>query len=223
MDVRSLIAAAKRNLWLIGTLSILSSICTGIYSIQSEAVSYKTETTLYIMNQNDLAPLPNPSIELHDIQVGRQLATDYSRLLLTRSVLEPAMEQLIKEGVKVEGLAHALSVNLKKDSSIMSIEVTWPDAEQATQIANAVSQSFINETTRMTNSNFIEVLDEARYVQVIRTNHLKNIATSFVVGLLVALVAIYMRVVLDRTIQTEVDIEKQMGVKVIGVIPEHRI
>lgn len=222
MDLQRLLLAIKRKLWLIIFVAICSSVLTGVYSVNTATTMYQTETSLYIMKRSS-STLSGEPINLQDIAVSRQLITDYGHILLTRAVLDPAIDELSSEGVPVQGLGNALSVNLKKDSNIMSIVVTWPDAAQAIKIANAVSHSFIAEITRLTNNNSVGILDEAKYSYMIPTNHIKNIITSFLLGAFLVIGVIYIREFFDNTIRTVSDVDNHTGLKIIGVIPDHNI
>jgi capsular polysaccharide biosynthesis protein len=223
MELQRLIHAIIRKIWLVIIFAIMGSVIFGAYSVATAKPMYQTETTLYIMKRSS-SVLSGDSINLQDIALSRELISDFANIILTRKVLEPALKDLNDQGVSVSGIESALSIGLKKDSNVMSIGATWPDPVQGAQIANAVSRSFKNEISTLTNNNSVGILDEAPVpLYPIPSNKAKMIILGFIAGMMVALGIIYVRELFDSTIRSASEIEDRLDLKVIGVIPENNI
>lgn len=223
MDLQRLVDAIVRKLWLVIVCAVIGGGLFGANSVISASQEYQAQTTLYILNRST-SLLSGSSPNLQDIAASRELAKDYAQILLSRRVLEPAKAELATEGVPVTGIESALQVNVTKDSSVLSIMVTWPDPQQAAQIANAVSRSFVDEISTLTNKNSIGILDEALTPAApVPVNHLKLVIVGALAGIIVALGIIYIRELFDNTIRSASEIENRLDLKVIGIIPEHTI
>ena len=223
MEFQRLVDAIIRKFWLIGICAICGSVLLGGYSYATSFPVYQTETTLYIMKQNN-SLLSGDSINLQDITLSRELIKDYGYIVLSRKVLDPAVQSLNSRGINVTNISSAISVNLKKDSNVMSIVVRWHDPIIATEISNAVSRSFIAEIRQLANTSSVGILDEAQVpLAPVPVSHMKKAIVGFMAGAFISLAIIYVRELFDSTIRSASDIEKGLGLKIVGVIPGHNI
>lgn len=223
MELQRLINAIWRKLWLVIVCAVVGGGLTGAYSVMTAKPEFQTQTSLYILNKSS-SFLSGNTVNLQDITASRELVKDYAQILLSRRVLEPAMNKLAAEGVPVAGIGSALKVNMTKDSSVISIAVTWPEPGQAARIANEVSRSFVDEVSLLTNNNSIGILDEALAPEApVPVSHMKLVIVGVLAGIIVALGFIYIRELFDNTIRSASEIENRLGLKVIGIIPEHNI
>lgn len=223
MEFQRLVDAIIRKLWLVVLFAVGGAFLLGGYSYATGVPVYQTETTLYIMKQND-SILSGEGINLQDITMSRELIKDYGYIVLSRKVLEPAIGALNERGINAGDISSAIGVDLKQDSNVMSIIVRWYDPVQAAEIANAVSQSFTAEIRAMASTNSIGILDEARVpLSPIPVNHVKMAIVGFMAGIIISLAIIYVRELFDNTIRSASEIEKGLGLKIVGIIPGHNI
>ena len=175
------------------------------------------------MKQNN-SLLSGDSINLQDITLSRELIKDYGYIVKSRKVLDPAVQNLNSRGINVTNINSAISVNLKKESNVMSIVVRWHDPIVATEISNAVSRSFIAEIRQLANTSSVGILDEAQVpLAPVPVSHMKKAIVGFMAGAFISLAIIYVRELFDSTIRSASDIEKGLGLKIVGVIPGHNI
>lgn len=223
MEFYRLLDAIKRKLWIIALSAIGGAVFLGGYSYTISTPIYETETTLYIMKQSN-SILSGNDINLQDITLSRELIKDYGHIILSRKVLEPAIQSLNERGINVTNISPAISVKLKNDSNVMSILVRWYDPVQAAEIANAVSQSFALEIRQLANTSSVGILDEAQApLASIPVNHVKVAIVGFLAGAILSFAIIYVRELFDSTIRSVSEIEKGLGLNVVGVIPGHNI
>lgn len=57
----------------------------------------------------------------------------------------------------------------------------------------------------------------------IKPNKLLNILIAFVAGLMASLGLVFLLEYLDNTVKTSSDIEKLLGIPVLGIIPDYKI
>jgi len=81
-------------------------------------------------------------------------------------------------------------------------------------------QEEINIQTAMKSSNIVMVDSPIVNEDPIRPNLQLNMAISFVLALFISIFIIFLIEFMDDTIKEEKDIEKAIGVNVIGIIPD---
>lgn len=223
LEFQRLVSAIIRKFWAIALCAICGAVLLGGYSYANSYPIYQTETTLYIMKQNN-SLLSGDSINLQDITLSRELIKDYGYIVLSKKVLDPAIQSLNSIGINATDISSAISVNLKRESNVMSIVVRWHNPLEAREISNAVSRSFITEIRQLANTNTVGILDEAQVpLYPVPENHLKKAVVGFMAGALISLAIIYVRELFDSTIRSASDIEKGLGLKIVGIIPGHNI
>ena len=137
IDLLELFYALKKRIVLIliaGVLGALTALAytkllvTPIYSATASMLVLTKETTL---------------TSLADLQLGSQLTQDYSRLIMSYTVLEEAIANLGLD-MSPETLEANISLNNQQDTRIMDITVTNPDPETARALAEEVGLSLIH-------------------------------------------------------------------------------
>lgn len=223
MEIKRFIDAVFRNIWLIVLLSVIGALGSGAYSIYRTIPLYSSETSLYIINGSRSSITGEP-FNYQDMALSKQLVLDYSEIIRSRRVLEPVIRELGFDNVSVNFIKGFVDVGLQKESNVMTISAVWYDPETARDIANSVSKNFMLKIRELTGTNNIGILDEALVARApLSSSTNKNILVGFAAGLMLAIAIIYVLQLFDTTIRMTEDIEVGMGLKVIGIIPEHDI
>ncbi|MBQ8822020.1 MAG: hypothetical protein IJZ82_05215 [Lachnospiraceae bacterium] len=123
-----------------------------------------------------------------------------------------------------EGEVNAYGV--ESESSIINIHAKSTNPEDAIRVANAVASAYAMEVTSITNSDNVQVLDEAYYCEV-TYNALKQqiiyTAVIAVAGMLLAIVAIVLREIFSTKIVTVEQGSLYGELDIIGVIPQQSL
>lgn len=97
---------------------------------------------------------------------------------------------------------------------------TNPSEAQA--IANGIADVFMSNVSRIMQINNVQIIDKAGLPEEPVSPRIKlNIAIAGVVGLMMSVFIVFLMEALDQTIKVPEDIEKSLGIPVIGMIPEH--
>ena len=84
--------------------------------------------------------------------------------------------------------------------------------------------SFTKQVKRITNANGVEVIDKAITPKSpIKPNKMMNVAVAAVLGMMIGLFIVFLIEYLDNKIKTPQDIEKHLGLPVLGVIPNEEL
>ena len=151
--------------------------------------------------------------------VTQKLAVTYGEIIKSRAVLDDVIKNL-KLDDKYEDLANNVAVSPVKDTQIISISVQDTNKQKARDIANEIPKVFTKEAKRITKANDIQVIDKAILPKdSVKPNKMINIAIAAVLGMMIGFFVVFLIEYLDNKIKTPQDIEKHLGLSVIGVIP----
>ena len=113
-----------------------------------------------------------------------------------------------------------LSVSGIKDSRFIHIVFQDTDPVLAARITNELSDSLVANAERIVGVENVMVVDTAVTPEnPVSPNLLMNLAIAAVLGAMLGMFLIMVLHMLDNTFKREDDIERQLGITVLGVVP----
>lgn len=218
IDLIELIKKILKFWWLLGLAAIL---CGGIaYYVTKNHITpiYSAQSTVFIgKEQNSLA-----GITYADVMMGNQLLSDYRELIRSNRVLEETIIRL-KLDTTPGILRGKVSINLVADSRFIYVNVKDPSPEMAMAIANSVTEVLVEKAYEVIGVNNVSIVDAAQLPKVpVSPSTLRNTAIAAVLGIMMGLFIIFINMMLNNTIEKDEDIEKIVGLPVIGIIPKFK-
>ena len=220
IDLREYFAIIKKRFWIIALLAIISALISGVISFFMLNPVYEAKSTL-IVNADKQAE--TQIVTGDQITVTQKLAVTYGEIIKSRTVLDDVIKNLKLE-TTYESLSGQITVSPVNDTQIISISVQDTNPQKARDIANEIPKVFAKEAKRITKANDIQVIDKAILPKdAVKPNKMMNIAIAAVLGMMIGLFIVFLIEYLDNKIKTPQDIEKHLGLSVIGVIPNEDI
>lgn len=221
IELRELFEIILKRKWLIVAITVLALIIGSIYSIYMVTPMYKSDTTLMVngskgLSASDIAA----SFDLGSINLSQKLVVTYGEIVKSRIVMEQVIARLELDLTYAELMRKTTSQQVGS-TEILRISVEDQSPEQAALIANTISDVFVKEVMRILKVNNVETIDVAISSQApfnIKTT--LNIAIATVLGLMLSVFLSFLMEYMDQTIKTEKDVEKHLGLPVVGVIPD---
>ncbi len=222
MEFRRILTSMSQKWRLILTAGIIFGIFGLYLSILSAPPMYRAEMTLYVLNRSKVNA--GQALSTQDLTLGQQLLKQFSGIFKGREVTSAAEAVLDAYAVPREELDSMVTLSSTQDSNILRISVESPDANLAAEMANVMGNEFISLINLITQTDFIGILDEAVAPLQPVPNHgpLKTLLWTFC-GIMFAVTLIYIQEIFDATILTAEEIENEVSLRVIGIIPEHDI
>ena len=216
IDLREYFGIIKKRFWIIALITVVGAVISGLISFFVLQPVYETKTTLIVdTNQNE----ETQTVTGDQFSVSQKLAVTYGEIIKSRTVLEPVIKNL-KLDETYEELAQKITVSPVKDTQIISISVQDTNPKKARDIANQIPKVFTKEVKRITNANGVEVIDKAiTPINPIKPNKVMNVAIAAILGMMIGLFIVFLLEYMDNKIKTPQDIEKHLGLPVLGVIP----
>ena len=113
------------------------------------------------------------------------------------------------------------SVSTPTDTRILTIAVSDTDPMLAKKIADAVREASKTQIQSVMGIETVNTVEESNLPEnPVSPNTKMNVLMGFVLGLILSIAVVIIRFMLDDTIKVQEDVEKYLGLSVLGMIPE---
>lgn len=192
-----------------------------IYTFLFITPKYKSYTSLVLAKSDNVSEdtEDTSTITQTDITLNQKLVSTYSELIKSKNVLREVIKNLnINEDE--ESLKGNITVSAVKDTELIQITVTNYYPQRASDIANEIAKVFTKKVGEIYHINNVYIVDEAESSDIpYNINHVKDIIIFVVIGFVVSIAYSLIVNLLDTTIKTAEDVEKQIEVTVLASIP----
>ncbi|PGT76802.1 YveK family protein [Priestia megaterium] len=216
ISIKDLLQTLKKRWMIIVLLTLLSGITSGVISYYVLTPVYQASTQI-LVNQKDSDDL---ALNATQVQTNVDLINTYSVIIKSPSILEKVVKELhLKQSVGA--LNQQVTVTRQENSQVFSLTVQDTDPDRATKIANTLSVTFQKEVPNLMNIDNVSVLSKAvlkENLAPVKPNPQMNILIALVIGLMVSIGLAFLLEYLDNTFKNESDIEKDLGLPVLGSI-----
>lgn len=206
----------KRSI-LILLITLIVTLATGIYNYYVIRPTYKADTSVIIGDINkgyDVAIQ-----DYNDMLMYQKMVKTYSKLAKSRIVLEDVIESLKLQPMKPADLLLIISVEADEETEFLTITVKSQDPSQAMNIANQFAISLKNVSMEVKGVDSVKLIDKALLPLTPDSPHkARNIIMVCFLGLMFSIGLVFALEYLDNTIKTKEDVEKILGLHVIGTI-----
>ena len=216
ISLKDLFATLKKRALLILTITVLAVLVSGVTSFFLLTPIYQSSTQLLVNQSKDEGTTYNTA----EIQANLQFIETYNVIMKSPAILDKVIDELELD-MSPSALANKITVASEQNSQVVKVSVTDENPEMAAKIANTVAGTFQKEIVEIMNVDNVSILAKAEvsdHASPIKPQPLMNIAIALVVGLMLGVGIAFLLEYLDNTMKTEQDIERILGVPVIGVI-----
>ena len=222
IDLRDLFMGLLSNIWSIILSACIGALCAFLLCAMVIPKKYVSTTKIYAINKQSEAALTYT-----DLQTGSQLSKDYAALVTSRTVTSKVIAQLDLQNtyedmknITPDGLARMISVDVQTDTRIIAISVTDTNPTRAQDIANAVRVAASEHIYNVMDIEAVNIVDYANLPEGAKSpNTKKSIVIGFMLGFILASGIVILIRVMDDTIKTSDDVERFLGLSVLGQIP----
>ena len=214
-----------RNRWkLVVVLPLIAALTSGVISFFVIKPVYQASTTLIVGKK--AAEAGKDATQMLDNSVllaNQQLAKTYATIAQSRTVEQNVIKDL-NLPLTVEGLDSLISINPVKTTEILEIQVTNTNSELAASIANSMAQEFSKAVIEIKKVDSVSIVHTAVIPdKPIKPKKTLNVLIAFVVGLMASVGLVFLLEYLDNTVKTSSDVEKLLGIPVLGIIPNYEM
>lgn len=217
ISLRDIYFILRRWLWLIVALVVVAVLISGVVSFFVLDKEYQASTTLMVGRPADY--VTDRELSLSDLNLNQKLVATYGELIKTRTVAEKVIDNLDLP-YSYNSLRGKLSVRLVQNTEIISISVNDNDPVMASEIANETATVFMETIKEIMRVENVRVIDVAQPpTSSVSPRPMLNIAIAAILGVMLGIFIAFLVEFLDNTIKTPEDVEKHLGLPVLGAIP----
>lgn len=214
IDLIDLFFYLKKKIWIIAISAAAFLLAGLIVSSLFMTPQYSASTRIFILNRSN-----DSQILVSDLQLSNQFINDYRELITGRNVTKEVIDQL---GVKLTPaqLSKKIKTEAPSNTRFLEITVTDPNPYTAASLANAVRDVAAKQIKEIMGVDSVQVVYAAEVpTSPSSPNVGKNTVIACILGVVLAVGVLTVIYVLDDTIKTEEDVDRYLGLGVLGVIP----
>ena len=212
IDLGELFLRLLDKWYVIVAAALVGAMLSGIWTFFFVTPQYEATTKLYILNSDDSV------INLSSLQLGSQLANDYTYVFSNWHVHETVIDKLDLD-YTYKDMQKMVRVNNPSNTRLLEITVTSPNAEEAQLIANTyalVAPEFIAKVMKTVEPS---IFQEARLPTTpVSPSKARNLILGFLIGAFLAVGVITVMFVMDDKVRTSDDVTKLLGLPTLGVV-----
>lgn len=219
IDIRELFGLLLKKCWIIILCMIIAAGASGYYSYTRLTDYYRASATIFLGKE-----ATEGTIDLGTISLNNQLISDYMSLINSRLVAETVVERL-DINISPEALQYAINAysnnpDAKVLTRMFTISYQSSDPTLAADIVNTTCDVVIEKAKEIFGVDNAQVVDTALVPQYpVGPNRSKNTIVAGLAGAVVGIIIIFGFEFLDRTFKKARDIERILGLTILGTIP----
>ena len=195
IDLGELFLRLLDKWYVIVAAALVGTMLSGIWTFFFVTPQYEATTKLYILNSDESV------INLSSLQLGSQLANDYTYVFSNWHVHEAVIDKLDLDYTYRE-IEKMVRVNNPSNTRILDITVTSPNPEEAQLIANTyalVAPEFIAKVMKTVEPS---IFQEARLPNApVSPSKARNLILGFLIGAILAIGVITVMFVMDDKVR----------------------
>ena len=218
VSIEDYLGIIKERIWLIVSITLAAVIIAGVLSFFVIKPTYQASTSIIVGKPQ---ATDSQSSQLNsDITMYQNLLTTFTEIAKSDLVAQGALNRL-KGYLTIDQIKSSLTVTPQTGTQILMITAKSKNPEEVYNIVNAISASFIESSKKVyPTGGDIQVMDKAIIpLKAISPNKKLNMAIAFFIGLMISLGIAFLLEYMDNTVKTESDVEKYLGLPVLGIIP----
>ena len=155
-------------------------------------------------------------LDLSDFNIGTSLSQDYTELIKIRPVFNEVIDNLNLD-MEYEDLLKKVSISVVGDSRLLAVSVEDNDPKLAQSMVNELVDTAVTYIPKVMNASENA---QPTIAEPSSPNLAKNIILGAVVAMLLVAVIFVVRMLMDDSLNTAEDVEKEFGIMPFTVIPE---
>lgn len=217
IDLLDLVFMVIRR-WKVMVLMIIPTIALGLFFAMTRPSVYQADTTLIVSSGMQSLGLDN-----NDITLNQKLVVTYSEIAKSRDILTRVISKY-DLAESPASLGNRISVRPVKDTELIKLSYSCNDPKLAEAVTNELANEFIKKVGQVMKVRNVSVVEKAIEPRSpLPKGRGKILLASIILGgMLGAGVALLIEF-LHKKVRKSSDMEKILGVQMLGMIPEIEI
>ena len=217
ISLSEIFEALKKRWIMIVAITLTATIISGVISFFVINPVYEASTKVFIGKEESDDAAYNSS----DINMYQQLLQTYAQAIKTKDLVNRAISGLSYDELEASSVVDALTVNPISSTQILEIKYKSKDAEEAKDVLKGITDEFIVTAKELVPNGNVRVIEEVELPEnPVSPNKKMNIVIAFLFGLMVSVGLVFLLEYLDNTYKNKDQLEKELGIPVLGAIPD---
>ncbi|RIO11678.1 Wzz/FepE/Etk N-terminal domain-containing protein [Mammaliicoccus sciuri] len=215
IDLSKLFLILKKNMKYLIILPIVFLALSMVITFVFMTPKYSSSTQV-LVNQKE----SDNQMMAQQVQSNLQLVNTYSEIIKSPRILDKVSKNL-KGKYSSKEISGMLTVSNQAESQILNIAVENESREAASKVANEIANVFSKDVSKIMNVDNVSILSKADTKgNQISPQPLVNSVVGIFLGLIVALIIIFLKEIMDKRIKTEEDVVEILDLPVLGTIQD---
>ena len=218
IDLVDLLMYYQTKIVLIIGAFIIGALIAGLVTKFLITPKYTATSTMYMVSSSS-----DSVVDLSDLNIGTTISADYVELIKTRPIVEGVAQEL-KLDYTYGQMLSMLDLTVVANTRIIKISVTSPDRYEAQEIANALAVKAETELPKLMDAPKPNIAEKAIVPETKSSPSMtKNTLIGALAAMMLVLAVLTVLYLMDDTVKTADDVEKNFGVMPLTTIPEGKI
>ena len=218
IDLIDLFGYYMSRLWLLIAAVVIGAVIAGAYTHYMIPDRFTAVSRMYMISASS-----SSVVDLSDLNIGASLSNDYVELMKSRPIIEDVINEL-GLGYTYEQVLDMIRLDVVTNTRIIKISATSTDPEEAMNIANQMARIAKIRLPKIMDAPSPSIAEQAVLpTQKSSPSLSRNVMMGSLVLLFLVLAFLTVQYLMDDTIQTSEDVEKEFGILPMTVIPEGTI
>ena len=215
ISISEIIDAVKKRWKIIALTTVLATVVSGIFSFFIISPTYEASTKIFIGKEGAESEGYNSS----DVSMYQNLIKTYSELIKTKDLVNKAIDNS-EYDLSVNSVLNCITVNTLTGTQILQISYQSKSPSIAKNILESITNEFITKAEELVPNGNVKVLESVELPKnPVAPNKTMNIAIAFILGMMVGFGIVFLLEYLDNTYKNKEQLEKDLDIPVLGVIP----
>ena len=216
-DLLELLQEIKSHLIAVIAVVIIAGVAGFLVTSFLITPQYESNVTMIVNTRQDA----NTNVTNDNITSARNLVDTYSIIIKSNAVLDQVIDGL-KLDMDYDTLNEKVSVSAVNDTQIMKVAVRDPNPRMASKIVRQIAKVAPDVIVDSAEAGSCKVISQVMTSEKpVSPNVPKNTLLAAFAGLVLAILIIVIRMVTkEKHIVDDTDVQKYLGLPVLGVIPE---
>ncbi len=217
ISISEVFEAIKKRWTIIVAITLTATIISGVISFFVIDPVYEASTKVFIGKEESDDAAYNSS----DINMYQQLLQTYAQAIQTKDLVNRAISGLSYDELETKNILEKLTVNPITSTQILEIKYKSKNPNEAKEVLKNITDEFIVVAKDLVPNGNVRVIEEVELPEEpVSPNKKMNIAIAFLLGLMVSVGLVFLLEYLDNTYKNKDQLEKDLGIPVLGAIPD---
>lgn len=215
ISISEIIDAVKKRWKIIALTTVLATLVSGIFSFFVISPTYEASTKIFIGKEGAESEGYNSS----DVSMYQNLIKTYSELIKTKDLVNKAIDNS-QYDLSVNSVLNGITVNTLTGTQILQISYQSKSPSIAKNMLESITNEFITKAEELVPNGNVKILESVELPKnPVAPNKTMNIAIAFILGMMVGFGIVFLLEYLDNTYKNKEQLEKDLDIPVLGVIP----